>query len=419
MLWLRPDTGVRCGVLRPCGVLFFFNIDGNGAVMSAYRLRFSLQWTAAAALAVACGATLAQDVQTVKIGHAGPISGGIAHIGKDTENGVRMAVDDLNTQNLVIGGKKIKFVIAAEDDAGDPRQATAVAQKLCDQKVAGVVGHLQSGTSIPASSIYDKCDLPHITASASNPDLTKPGYKTSFRLIANDNALGAALALFAADALKLKSVAIIDDRTAYGQGLTDQVIAAVKRAGGEIVAREYTTDKATDFTAILTSIKAKGAEAIFFGGLDAQSGPMRRQMQTLGITQPLVSGEMTRSDTFLKLAGEAANGTYASLAGVPLKTMAQGEQFAAAYKARFKVDPGVYAPYAYDGAWNMIAAMEQAGSAKADKYLPKLAGLKRSGATSAHIAYDKNGDLNEVAVTIYTVKGGKWEEVKTIVDSAK
>lgn len=104
--------------------------------------------------------------------------------------------------------------------------------------------------------------------------------------------------MFIVKDLKAKKVAVIDDRTAYGQGLTDQVIAAVKRAGGEIVAREYTTDKATDFTAILTSIKAKGAEAIFFGGLDAQSGPMRRQMQTLGITQPLVSGEMTRSDTF-------------------------------------------------------------------------------------------------------------------------
>ena len=237
--------------------------------------------------------------------------------------------------------------------------------------------------------------------------------------MASETQKGAAVGVFIVKDLKAKKVAVIDDRTADGQGLTDQVIASVKRAGGEIVAREYTTDKATDFTAILTSIKAKGAEAIFFGGLDAQSGPMRRQMQTLGITQPLVSGEMTRSDTFLKLAGEAANGTYASLAGVPLQTMAQGEQFAAAYKARFKVDPGVYAPYAYDGAWNMIAAMEQAGSAKADKYLPKLANLKRSGATSAHIAYDKNGDLNEVAVTIYTVKGGKWEEVKTIVDSAK
>jgi amino acid/amide ABC transporter substrate-binding protein, HAAT family (TC 3.A.1.4.-) len=264
-------------------VLFFFNIDGNGAVMSAYRLRFSLQWTAAAALAVACGATLAQDVQTVKIGHAGPISGGIAHIGKDTENGVRMAVDDLNTQNLVIGGKKIKFVIAAEDDAGDPRQATAVAQKLCDQKVAGVVGHLQSGTSIPASSIYDKCDLPHITASASNPDLTKPGYKTSFRLIANDNALGAALALFAADALKLKSVAIIDDRTAYGQGVASVFKATALQKGLKVVAEEFTNDKATDFMAILTAIKNKKPDAIFYGGLDAQAGPMLRQMEQLGL----------------------------------------------------------------------------------------------------------------------------------------
>ncbi len=162
----------------------------------------SLPLGAAAACAVIAGTAHAQDVQVVKIAHAGPVSGGIAHIGKDTENGVRLAVEDLNAQALVIGGKKIKFELAAEDDAGDPRQATAVAQKLCDQKVAGVVGHLQSGTSIPASAVYAKCDMPHITASASNPDLTKPGHKTTFRLIANDNALGAALALFGADEKK-------------------------------------------------------------------------------------------------------------------------------------------------------------------------------------------------------------------------
>jgi len=167
------------------------------------RIRFSLQLTAAAALATVCGLAAAQDVKVVKLGHAGPISGGIAHIGKDTENGVRLAVEDLNAQGLVIGGKKIKFELVAEDDGGDPRQATAVAQKLCDQNVAGLVGHLQSGTSIPAASVYSRCGLPNITASASNPDLTKPGYKTTFRLIANDNALGADLAVFAADTLKL------------------------------------------------------------------------------------------------------------------------------------------------------------------------------------------------------------------------
>ena len=222
-----------------------------------------------AACAAIAGTAHAQDVQVVKIAHAGPVSGGIAHIGKDTENGVRLAVEDLNAQALAIGGKKIKFELAAEDDAGDPRQATAVAQKLCDQKVAGVVGHLQSGTSIPASAVYAKCDMPHITASASNPDLTKPGHKTTFRLIANDNALGTALALFGADHLKIKTVAIIDDRTAYGQGVASVFKATALQKGVKVVAEEFTNDKATDFMAILTSIKNKKPDAIFYGGLDA------------------------------------------------------------------------------------------------------------------------------------------------------
>lgn len=222
-----------------------------------------------AACTLIAGTAHAQDVQVVKIAHAGPVSGGIAHIGKDTENGVRLAVEDLNAQALVIGGKKIKFELAAEDDAGDPRQATAVAQKLCDQKVAGVVGHLQSGTSIPASAVYAKCDMPHITASASNPDLTKPGHKTTFRLIANDNALGAALALFGADHLKIKTVAIIDDRTAYGQGVASVFKATALQKGVKVVGEEFTNDKATDFMAILTSIKNKKPDAIFYGGLDA------------------------------------------------------------------------------------------------------------------------------------------------------
>ena len=236
-----------------------------------------------AAGALLATAAQAQDVQTVKIAHAGPTSGGIAHIGKDTENGVRLAIDELNAQNLTIGGKKIKFEIAAEDDAGDPKQATAVAQKLCDQKVAGVVGHLQSGTTIPAAGIYNKCGIPHITTAATNPDVTKPGYNTTYRLIANDNALGAALAIYAADALKLKNVAVIDDRTAYGQGLADVFKETAKKKGMNVVASEFTTDKATDFMAILTNIRGKKPDAIFYGGLDSQSGPMLRQLEQLGL----------------------------------------------------------------------------------------------------------------------------------------
>src|SRR5690606_28739835 len=229
---------------------------------------------------------------------------------------------------------------------------------------------------------------------------------------------GAAAGEFIVKDLGAKKVALIDDRTAYGQGLADQVAKAVQANGGKVVSREYTTDKANDFTAILTNIKDDQPDAIFFGGLDAQSGPMRRQMVTLGIKAPLVSGEMTRSETFLKLAGDAANGTYASLAGVPLKQMAAGEKFETDYKARFNVNPGVYAPYAYDGAWNMITAMKEAGSAKPEKYLPKLATLQRAGATSENIAYDQNGDLKEISVTIYEVKNGQWEMVKTMDSKA-
>ena len=183
-------------------------------------MQMKLKLTVVAALATLAGMASAQDM-VVKIGHVAPLSGSQAHYGKDNENGVRMAIEDLNTQNIVIGGKKVKFEIVAEDDAADPKQGTAAAQKLCDAKVAGVVGHLNSGTTIPASKVYNDCGIPHITGAATNPNLTKPGYKTTYRIIANDNALGAGLAFYASDALKLKTVAIIDDRTAYGQGVAE------------------------------------------------------------------------------------------------------------------------------------------------------------------------------------------------------
>lgn len=373
-------------------------------------------------LAVACAfgglAGAAHAETTVRLGFAAPLTGPQSHYGEDMRNGLTLAIEEANAKGIKIDGDKAKFVLVSKDDQADPRTAVQVAQQIVDAKVDGMLGHFNSGTTIPASRVYNDAGIPQI-AMATSPEYTLQGYDNTFRMMTSDTQQGAAVGVFIVKDLKAKKVALIDDRSAYGQGLADQVAKAVKRAGGQIVAREYTTDKASDFTAILTSIKAKGVDAIFFGGLDAQSGPMRRQMATLGLTQPLVSGEMTRSDTFLRLAGDAATGTYASLAGVPLQTMAQGEKFATAYKARFKIEPGVYAPYAYDGAWNMITAMEQAGTAKPAKYLPKLAALKRSGATSSNIAYDKNGDLNEVSVTIYTAKGGKWEQVKTIVDSAK
>ncbi|KKW68211.1 amino acid ABC transporter substrate-binding protein [Lampropedia cohaerens] len=375
----------------------------------------------AGSIALACAAVAsaaAQAETVVKFGFAAPLTGPQSHYGEDMRNGLLLAIEEANVKGIIVDGEKARFELVSKDDQADPRIAVQVAQQIVDEEVHGVLGHFNSGTTIPASRVYNDAGLPQI-AMATSPEYTQQGYDTTFRMMTSDTQQGAAVGVFMVEDLGAKKVALIDDRTAYGQGLTDQVAAAVERSGGTIVAREYTTDKANDFTAILTNIKAREADAIFFGGLDAQSGPMRRQMATLGIDIPLVSGEMTRSETFLRLAGDAANGTYASLAGVPLDSMAQGEKFAADYKARFNTEPGVYAPYAYDGAWNMITAIEQAGTADPGKYLEKLANLQRSGATSEHIAYDENGDLNEVAVTIYVVKDGQWEMVKTMVNSAQ
>ena len=370
------------------------------------RFRFSLQLTAAAALAAVCGMATAQDVQVVKIGHAGPISGGIAHIGKDTENGVRLAIEDLNAQGLVIGGKKIKFELAAEDDAGDPRQATAVAQKLCDQKVAGLVGHLQSGTSIPAASVYSKCDLPNITASASNPDLTKPGYKTTFRLIANDNALGAALAVFAADTLKLKNVAVIDDRTAYGQGVANVFKATAKQKGMNVVAEEFTNDKATDFMAILTSIKNKKPDAIFYGGLDAQAGPMLRQLVQLGLGNvKFFGGDALCTEKLPELAGKSpalANVTCAT-GGASVDKMQGGAEWKKRYDAKFPGQFQIYSPYAYDAAMVLADAMKRANSVDPRVYTPFIGKTQFKGVT-ANIAFTPKGELTAPAVTLYTYK---------------
>ncbi|WP_296905896.1 branched-chain amino acid ABC transporter substrate-binding protein [Polaromonas sp.] len=360
----------------------------------------------AAALVLAASLAQAQEVQTVEIAHAGPTSGGIAHIGKDTENGVRLAIDELNARNLVIGGKKIKFELLAEDDAGDPRQATAVAQKLCDAKVAGVVGHLQSGTSIPAATVYNKCGIPNITASATNPDLTKPNYKTTFRLIANDNALGAALAIYAHDALKLKKVAVIDDRTAYGQGLANVFKATARQKGMEVVAEEFTTDKATDFMAILTGIKSKKPDAIFFGGLDAQAGPMLRQMEQLGLSNvKFFGGDALCTEKLPDLASKARSMKNVTCAtgGASIQKMQGGRQWQKKYDAKFPGQFQIYSPYAYDATFVLVDAMKRANSVDPTVYLPFIGKTKYQGVT-ASIAFTPNGELTKPAVTLYNYK---------------
>lgn len=381
-------------------------------------MQFTLKATAAVAAALVAGAVSAQDM-VVKIGHVGPTSGAIAHLGKDNENGARMAIEELNAKGVTIGGKKAKFELLAEDDGGDPKQGTAAAQKLVDSKVNGVIGHLNSGTSIPASKIYSDAGIPQISPSATNPKFTRQGYKTAFRVVADDVHLGGTLGRYAVDKVKGKSIAVIDDRTAYGQGVADEFEKGVKKAGGKLVGtRQFTNDKATDFTAILTAIKAQKPDVVFFGGMDAVGGPMIRQMKQLGITAKFMGGDGICSADLPKLsAGTMADGQVvcAEAGGVEGAAKKSMDDFYAAYKKKFNDDVKVYAPYVYDATNVMVAAMVKAGSADPKVYLPVLAKTDGYKGVTGTISFDDKGDVKNGALTLYTYdKDGKRKEIGVV-----
>jgi branched-chain amino acid transport system substrate-binding protein len=371
-------------------------------------MRIQLNVIAGAVALVAAGSVSAQDM-VVKIGHVGPVSGPQAHYGKDNENGARMAVEDLNAKGVTIGGKKIKFELVAEDDAADPKQGPSTAQKLCDSKVSAVVGHLNSGTTIPASKVYNDCGIPQITPSATNPKYTQQGYANAYRLLANDNALGAGLALYAADALKLKKVAIIDDRSAYGQGVAEVFKKTALQKGMQVVDEQFTTDKATDFMAILTSIKSKAPDAVFFGGMDPQAGPMLRQMDQLGLSGVKYfggDGICTAKLAELSAGAKSLGNVVCAEGGASLEKMPSGKAWKARYDAKYPNQFQVYSPYTYDAVHVFVDAMVRAGSTDPKVYAAKLREANYTGVTTT-VQFEKDGELKNPAMTLYTYKDGK------------
>jgi branched-chain amino acid transport system substrate-binding protein len=360
----------------------------------------------AIALSIVGSSMLAHSQESVKIGFASPLTGPQAHYGADNRNAAQMAIDELNAENLKIGGKAVKFELVAEDDQADPRTGTIVAQRLVDAGIKGMVGHFNSGVTIPASKIYSDAGIAQLSVST-NVKYTQQGYATAFRMMADDNKQGAGLGSFAVKTLKLKKLAIIDDRTAYGQGLADEFAKAVTAGGGQIVKREYTSDKATDFLSILTAIKNAKPDAIFFGGYDAQAGPMAKQMKQLGLSVPLMGGETINTAKFIELAGEAAEGHVASTPGAALERRPNGKAFTDKYKAKYNKGFELYAPYFYDSVMVIAAAMKQADSTDPAKYLAALKKIKHHGIT-AEIEFDAKGDLKQGLLSMFQVKGGKW-----------
>lgn len=353
------------------------------------------------------GAVAQANEVVVKVGHVAPLSGPQAHYGKDNEAGARLAIEDLNAMKIKLDGGIAKFELVPEDDAADPKTGAIVAQKLCDLKVKGVIGHLNSGTTIPSSRIYHDCGIPQITPSATNPKVTQQGFDSTFRVIAHDGMLGVALAKYAAKDLAAKKVVVIDDRTGYGQPLADIFAKEVEKSGAKVVERQYTNDKATDFAAILTSVKKANPDLVFYGGMDAQAGPMLRQMKQLGIKAKLMGGDGICTTELMKLGGDNVGpNVFCGEGGMALSKMPGGPAFQDRFKKKFNADIQVYAPFVYDATMTLGMAMKEAGSSDPKKYLPKLAAIQHKGVIGP-IAFDKNGDIKNGAITInsYSDKG--------------
>lgn len=359
----------------------------------------------ALALALCCVGARAQTVVT--IGYAGALTGAQAHFGKDSERGIRLAMDEINASHPVIGGKPVKFELDAQDDGADPRQATTVAQRFADNRVSAVIGHQNSGTSIAVARIYAQQHIAELTPSATNPEFTRLGFDTTFRMLANDDFLGEALSRFVSSSLQAKRVAIIDDRTAYGQGIAEVFAKQVQASGATIVAREYSSDKAFDFAVVLTRVKRADPQVIFFGGMDAQGAPMLKQMRQYAIKAPLVGGDGLCTAEMSKLAGAALDGNlYCADGGRSLSKMPGGPAFAAKFRKVYGEPVQLYAPYAYDAMMAIYRAAALAGSTEAPNIAAALHRVTFQGVTG-QVSFDAHGDLRAPAATISTYHGEK------------
>ncbi|GAA6120942.1 branched-chain amino acid ABC transporter substrate-binding protein [Acidovorax sp. FG27] len=359
----------------------------------------------------AAGFSHAQE--RIVVGFMSPVTGPQAANGVDNRDGALLAIKELNARGIKVGGKPVQFELDINDDGADPKQGVQIAQRLADKKIRFVLGPYNSGVAMPASRVLAEADIVTFTV-ASNPKITQQGYRPLFRIGASDNQLGTKMAVYAAQELKLKTVAVIDDRTAYGQGVAKEFADEAKRQGMKVVASEFTTDKATDFTAILTNVRAAKADAVFYGGYSPQGGPMLRQMRALGLNMPLLGGDGICSSETATLSQVAGNlNVYCTQGGSMLDRSDKGQKFIERYRAEWKRDPLTYAAAFYDGMHLLAGAIEATQGTDGKKIIDHIAKGKYAG-VSGEYSYDDKHDLRSSAVTVFTFKGKDVVPLKSL-----
>lgn len=359
----------------------------------------------------AAGGVHAQE--RIRVGFMSPLTGPQAANGVDNRDGALLAIKELNARGIKLKGKPVTFELDVNDDVADPRQGTQVAQMLADKKINFVLGPYNSGVAMPASRPFNDADVVVFTV-ASNPKVMEQGYANLFRIGASDNQLGGKMATYAAQDLKVKNVAIIDDRTAYGQGVAGEFAEQAKRLGVKVVATEFTTDKSTDFSAVLTKIRSTNPDAVFFGGYAPQGGLMLRQLRALGMNVPLLGGDgicSSETATLSQLTGDL--NVYCTQGGSMLDRSDKGQKFAQRYRQEYKRDPLTYAAAFYDGMNLLATAIEATQSTDSAKIIDHVAKGKFSG-VSGEYSYDDKHNLKSSAVTVFGFKGKDVVPLKSL-----
>lgn len=340
----------------------------------------------------------------IKIGTAGPMTGDQSAFGQDQQNGVRMAVEEWNLKGGVLG-KKIELLVG--DDQHDPKQAVSVANKMVNDGIAGMVGHFNSSCSLPASRIYNDQKIPMITHGSTNPQLTEQNFKGVFRVCGRDDQQGMKAALFVIDDMKAKSVAILHDKTTYGQGLADEFRKGVE---GKVKVTYHggITQGDKDFSAVLTNVKTGNPDLIYFGGIYPEGGLLVKQARALGIKAPLMGGDGVISEEFLNIAGSDAEGTYVTFAP-DVNNIPSAKGFVDTYTKKYG-KPGPYSVYAYVAANMLLQGIKDSNSTEGENISEAVHKMKYEGALGI-IEFDDKGDIKVSPYVIWQVKGGKWEQI--------
>ncbi len=346
-----------------------------------------------------------QDDNVIRIGAAGPMTGDQSKMGVDLKNATELAITEWNKKGGVLGKK---IVMVAGDDQADPKQAVSIANKFINQKVVALVGHWNSSCSIPTSKYYDDANIVMISPATTNPQLTQQGFKHVFRVCGTDDQQGRAAADFVLKKLHPKRVAIIHDKTAYGQGHADYF----KKALGDKIELVYyggIIQRDPDYKAVLTTIKENKPDIYFFGGIYPEAGRLVRQAKEIGLNIPMITGDGVYDPTFISIAGNAAEGTFITFGKEP-SGLATAQSFITNYKAKYG-DPGPYSIYAYDAANIILTAISQTGSTDGTKIAEYISKTTFHGAFG-DISFDNNGDVTKAPYVMWVVQKGQFVEVQ-------